>query len=296
MQRSVFADQVLEPEGPAFGPHGEFYLVEMATERSSVLRIVDGEKSVVARTAARPNGLAIDGEGNIWIAEAHEGAIICFSPDGRVRIRIDGDRSGRFLWPNDLAFGPDGLLYMTDSGVIDTEFIDGVNIRPDFATVPYDGRVYQIDPRLGVVLQVIDRGFRFTNGLAFDAAGLLYVNETLSGDIFRYDLSLATPRREPYANVLRSFDDGLFRGPDGMKFDAAGNLYCAVYNQGEIAVIDAKGVVVDRLRTNGAKPTNMAFEPGGDAMYVTEVESSTIQIIHARNVGLPLHHPSTIAS
>jgi gluconolactonase len=107
---------------------------------------------------------------------------------------------------------------------------------------------------------------------------------------------LATPRREPYANVLRPFDDGLFRGPDGMKFDTAGNLYCAIYNQGEIAVIDAKGVVVDQLRTDGAKPTNIAFRPGGTAMYVTEVESSTIQIIHARNVGLPLHHPSTIAS
>jgi gluconolactonase len=35
---------------------------------------------------------------------------------------------------------------------------------------------------------VLDRGLRYTNGIAFGPDGRLYVAETLSGDIFAYDL------------------------------------------------------------------------------------------------------------
>ena len=79
-------------------------------------------------------------------------------------------------------------MYLTDSGTLNSEFIDGLAIRADFATAPYDGRVYEIDPRESRVLRVLDRGLRYTNGIAFGPDGRLYVAETLSGDIFAYDL------------------------------------------------------------------------------------------------------------
>lgn len=291
MPPEIFLSDVGEPEGPAFGPDNAFYLVEMAGDRGCVTCSIGGKTTRVAKTAGRPNGLAVDGEGNIWIAEARDGTVICLDPSGKLLRTIAGDDDGRFLWPNDLAFGPDGLLYMTDSGIIDTDFIDGLAIRSDYADIPYDGRVYQIDPIEAKVLRTLDRGFRFTNGIAFDQAGLLYVTETLSGAIFRYDLSKANPTRAFFTNVLSGEESRLFRGPDGIAFDERGLLYCAIYNEGRLTVVDRSGAVVDRIPTLGSRPTNLAFQPDGTAMYVTEVETSSVQIIDVGCRGLPLHYP-----
>ncbi len=293
----VFAEDVGAPEGPVFAADGTFFIVEMAGDRTSLTRLSKEGRTVVATTAGRPNGLACDGDGNLWVAEAHEGAVLCFAPDGKLLGKIAGDKDGRFLWPNDLAFGPDGLLYLTDSGVLDDDFIDGQAIRSDFRDMPFDGRVYRIDPARGEVLDVIDRGLRFTNGIAFDPQGILHVNETLSGNVYRYaDDAGGRTVREVYANVLHGLDDGNFRGPDGMKFDRDGRLYCAVYGQQEVTVIGPSGQIERRLKTRGSKPTNLAFAPGGTAIYVTEVETSSVEIIEVGAPGLPLHCPSLRAA
>ena len=65
-----------------------------------------------------------------------------------------------FLWPNDLRFGPDDHLYLTDSGILDTDFIEGIRIVSHYETLPYDGCVYQIDPVAGRVVRRIDSGIR----------------------------------------------------------------------------------------------------------------------------------------
>ena len=44
-----------------------------------------------------------------------------------------------------------------------------------------DGRVYRID-RADLSIQKLDSGLECANGIAFDAANNLYVNETRSGD------------------------------------------------------------------------------------------------------------------
>lgn len=289
---SRLIDDVRETEGPAFAPDGSFYITEMAPGRSCVTRIADGRRHPVATTAGRPNGLAIDGDGDLWIAEGREGTVLRLSPDGRVKMRIEGDADGRFLWPNDLAFGPDGLLYMTDSGVLDLDLIPADAIVESWSDLPYDGRLYRIDPATGRVLDTLDRGFRFTNGIAFGPDGALYINETLTGAVYRYALDASgPPRRETYGNVLPDREAGRFYGPDGMKFDQAGQLWCTIFGHGSISVLDAAGRLVSRLPVGGARPTNLAFHPTEPRIYVTEGETNSVLMFDVEHPGLALHMP-----
>ncbi len=281
-----------EPEGPVCLEDGSFYIVEMSRGRHCVTHVsANGSARDVVATAGRPNGLAVDGDSNIWIAEANEGALLCVSPDGHTLQKVAEYEGRRLLWPNDIALAADGRLYLTDSGIIDTDFIDGLDIRADFMTAPYDGRVYEIDPRSGTMLRVLDRNLRFANGIAFGPDGRLFVAETLSGDIFAYNLDEAQPRRQRFGNCLVADESLLFKGPDGIKFGADGRLYCTIYGQGVVAVLDADGSLAERIPTQGRKPTNIAFRRRGREAIVTEVSASGVEIMAMPCEGLQLHYP-----
>lgn len=282
---------VAQPEGPAFNVRGQLLLVEMDESRRCVTCVKDGQRHQISRPGGRPTGLAIDGDDHIWVAGGPRNSLVKLSPEGEERLCLFGDDTGPFLFPNDLAFGPDGLLYMTDSGMVPEDFITGLSIRPDFFTAPYAGAVFQIDPKKGRVLRRLDTGMRFANGIAFGPDGALYATESLSGWIYRYDLD-GTARREPFSQTLARADSTRFNGPDGMAFSTDGHLYCAIYGCGEVTVSAPDGRIARRLPTNGSKPTNVAFVPGRSEIVVTEVEHGAIERIDVQVGGLALQRPS----
>ena len=288
-----FATGIEAPEGPIALPDGSMYVTEMSAATSQVTRLdPSGRPSVVRKTGGRPNGLALDGDGMIWIAEALLRAVLCIDPVGREVLRIDGDGDGRFLFPNDLAFGPDGHLYVTDTGMVAGDFISGQDFVPGFMDLPWDGKIYEIDPRAGRVVRRFDGGIRFTNGIAFDAEHRLYANASLPGDVYRYDVfGPGEPRREQFGNVLQPHDRPGFRGPDGMAFGVDGRLYCTVYGQGNVTVLDRDGRVAERLTLQGSDPTNVAFSLNGPELLVTEVSVGAVERLPAPCPGLALHYP-----
>ena len=217
--------------------------------------------------------------------------------DGTILNAYGGPEGQPYLWPNDLVFGENGLLYMTDSGIAPDAFVHGQAIRADFRTCGYDGRVFEINPRNGHVLRLLDSGLRFPNGIALDADGRLYMNETITGNIYRYDLtSTAPPERERFGNVIAGSPEG-FVGPDGMAFGDDGRLYCAVFGSGNVTVLDRDGSVAERIPTCGLRPTNIAFcvDRMGGAV-VTVLDAGCLEWLDLPCRGRPLNRPKLPAS
>lgn len=280
------------PEGPVRLNDGRFLFVEMTPDTGCVTLVsADGKtKTRIAKTG-RPNGLAVDAKGNIWVAETAQRALVRLQLDGS-QVQMATEFGGEpFLFLNDVAVGPDGNVYFTDSGVAMDEFAPNGELNPDWANIKYDGRILKYDVRTGKV-SCIDRGIRFTNGLAFGPDGKLYINETLSGNIYRYTAGFTGEftGRELFGNVVENYNPEEVKGPDGMKFGADGCLYVCVFGQGDVTVLAPDGSVSRRIKTEGNLPTNLCFGADGDTkIYVTEVETGSVQMYDVGTDGLPLH-------
>jgi gluconolactonase len=285
----ILVEGLKNPEGPVLLPSGDWALVEMHPDRGWVARIsADGtEKRVLAKTG-RPNGLALDAAGALWVAESvNPPSLLRLAPDGAAESILTGCGGEPFLFPNDLCFGPDGFLYMTDSGIPFPLWRTLGSEERKRATP--DGRLYRIDPTRRTV-EKLDAGLPFANGIAFGPDGSLYVSATVSGRVYRYRAERGRlGPREPFGDVVDPAGGDAFRGPDGMAFGQDGHLYVAVVWQGDVTVLDPAGRVARRIRLAGPGPTNVAFgPPGSRKLYVTEQGSGLFEVHDVPTDGLPL--------
>jgi gluconolactonase len=286
----IFAEGFTAPEGPVALPDGTWLIVEAGANRGCVTHVsADGKTASIVAKTGRPNGLAIDAEEFVWVAESKVPSLIRLSMDGKAEVVATACGNERFLFPNDLCFGPDGALYMTDSGIQIENFAPDNKIPENYADLHYDGRIYRVNVETGSV-EKIDEGLKFTNGIAVGPDGRLYVNESVTGNVYRYsqDTGGTYQTRELFGNVWRENASG-WNGPDGMAFGMDGRLYVAVFGQRDVTVFGTNGAVVERISTTGAMPSNIAFAlPGRKSIYVTEFEFGQIEVFGVATDGLPL--------
>lgn len=150
-----------------------------------------GVMSVYVEGMGVATGLAVDGEGNLYVGD-RSGTIFKVSPDRQIYVFATMEPS---IAAYHLAFGPDGWLYVTGP-----------------TTSSFDS-VHRIAPTGEV--EVYYRGLGRPQGIAFDVEGNLYVAASWGG---RRGIVRITPAREP--SVFLS-------GPNivGLAFGAMGRLY-----------------------------------------------------------------------
>lgn len=222
-------------------------------------------------------GLAFDQAGNLYVGVATFSIV---PAPGIYVIPAGGGSFSRALtlpaesFPNGLAISR-GQLYVSDSslGAIWKVQAGGANTTPD---APW----YQND----VLAPVKGIG---ANGIAFDAAGDLYVAVSDSGRIVRLNLS-ANGSVSSFTVVT---EQQQLRGADGISFDTAGKLYVAVNNTNRLYRLDVSNASLTSLadRSDGlAYPTQPAFDtrPGSTTLYLTNgAFSNGVADIEAFDVG-----------
>lgn len=125
--RQIFVFATLEPSVAAyhlaFGPDGTLYVTAPTTSSNECIWAVDqkGDTSVFYRGLGRPQGLALDVEGNIYLAASLHGrrGLVQVTPQGEAKLVLSGQNLvGVSLSPNgEAVLATNNAVYHVDLGV-----------------------------------------------------------------------------------------------------------------------------------------------------------------------------------
>lgn len=261
MDYDMLASGLGFPEGPAIMGDGRIVFCDGNT--GELLAYDQGTVSRYASTGGSPWGTVLGTDGALYVTQGGNvpGSGDSSAVSGIQRVLADGtaellfsEVAGYTLYgPNDLAFGPDGRLYFTESGS-----------EQDFRfDVRSPGRLFAVDAS-GHGEMLLERPDVYPNGIAFDARQQLYWTESVAHRVCRLqDGEPVTFSQLPDGHV-----------PDGMAFAADGRLFVATTVSGGVTVLSPDGAVLDEIRL-GERATNCIFD--GSALYVTATREADIE-------------------
>ena len=281
--------------------------VWMSDQRSACARVAkDGTLQRVGNAGGAPNGINLDREGRIVIAN-FGGPDTGFGPLQRLDPKtgevetLCAEIAGRKLFgANYPLVDSKDRIWCSHStwGPVDAAFRDLA-----------DGLVFRCDTDGSV--HVLAEGIAFANGIALDRDERhLFVCETTACDVLRYpiaaDGSLGKPERygpklglsqrevqdrRPLSPELRS-QLGL---TDGCGFDRAGNLWVTLVMANRVVAITPSGEVITMLSDPEGKtmrhPTNVTW--GGDDLcdlYIGSITTDYVVKVRSPIPGMPLVH------
>ena len=261
--------QLNRPYGLALDGAGNLYIADTVNHRirkvdaAGAITTVAGDGTfgyggdggaAVAAQLASPAGLALDGAGNLYIADNNNHRIRKVDAAG-VITTVAGSGMGGFggggyggdggaatsaqlYWPRGVALDGAGNLYIADSGNSRIRKVDPAGV---ISTVAGDGtRGYGGDGDPAAAAQLAS-----PFGVALDGAGNLYIADQGNNRIRKVDAAGAITTVAGGGPVG---DDGAavaaqLYWPTGVALDGASNLYIADQNNNRIRKVDAAGAI-----------------------------------------------------
>ncbi len=259
-----------------------------------------------------PEGIAIDGGGNIWCGgelgqiyriAAAGSALEVVASTGGFTLGLAFDQEGR-LYTCDLAHQA-VFRFHADSGHLE-RFTSGggggslripnvpvVDVRRNclYVSDSHDPRqpgpgVWRFDLASGEGYLWYDRPLTFANGMALSPSGdQLYVAETFARRVVRIPVA-----GDGSAGEAEVFVEGIERLPDGLAFDVEGNLYISCYEPSRLYRASPAGslelLIDDPEAHTLCHPTNCAFR--GTELFTANLGRWHVTRIDVGIAGLPL--------
>jgi gluconolactonase len=209
------------------------------------------------------NGLAIDNEGRLVVAQHGNHAILRHEKKGPQTVLANSYNGKRLNSPNDLVIKSDNSIYFTDPPYgLPMAFNDP---RKE---LPYSG-VYRIKNGAAELLATDLKG---PNGIAFSPdEKYLYVSNWDITDIhhtktiWRYEVKAdgILQNGKLFFEMNQTDDEEAL---DGLKVDTKGNIFASA--PGGIWIINAEGKYLGKI-VGPERPANMAWGEDGKTLYLT---------------------------
>ncbi len=294
-------------EGPAWSSQGQ-YLVFSNVSGNTQYRYIwdDGRVTPFRKPSYNTNGNSFDYQGRQLSCEDFFRRVVRWEHDGTLTVIADNYQGKPLNSPNDLVPHPDGSIWFTDPPYGDS-IPEG---HPDEAGGPANpqgllnprigaenagaigGRkrelptnVYRWDPSGRLEVAIGEEQLPDPNGICFSPDHrTLYVISTGKGPgdsgaggnrvIFAFDMQGTRPvNRRLFTDMMV---DGVKCGPDGMRADVAGNLWCssnAPLGYAGVLVFNPAGKLIGRIRLPEVC-ANLAFGgPKRDRLFMTASQS-----------------------
>jgi gluconolactonase len=257
-------------EGPIWIHEG--YLLFSDIPRNVIMKWTPGNSASVFRKQSGyggtvppgalfgSNGLTLDKQGRLTIAEHGNRRITRLEKDGKLTILADRYEGKRLNSPNDLVYKSDGSLYFTDPPFGLPKTYDDPARELSFSGV------YRVDHGR---TQLLTKLLTAPNGLAFspDEKYLFVAN---SGPVkkqwIRFEVKPdgTLGNNKVFYDVSGIKEEGV---PDGMKVDSKGNLYCI--GPGGIWIFSPQGEHLGTIRPPQL-PANCNWgDKDGKTLYIT---------------------------
>jgi sugar lactone lactonase YvrE len=254
-----------------------------ADGRGACTRIApDGARQErVGRVGGEPNGICLDREGRVIIANLH-GEVQRLDPaTGRHEV-LATEASGRNTTSPNFPFLDRRDRLWVSNSTARTDLMDA------FLAPAGDGFLFCIrDGRSEVVAEDL----WFANGVAVDAGGrFVYVAESSAFRVMRFPI-----RPDGSLGEREHYGPDLGTAPDGIAFDEAGNLWVTLPMPNAIGVITPAGawepVLEDPDATIMRLPTNICFGgPDRRTAYIGNLQGPSLPTFRVPAPGMALVH------
>jgi sugar lactone lactonase YvrE len=233
-----------------------------------------------------PMGVAVDGNGNVFISDFANGVIRKVDNTGTISTFSSGE------YANGLAVDPQGNVYVAG------DFYDVIwRITPTGSASIVAGVEYQYGYN-GDGIPATQAWLGYPTGVALDSAGNLYIADWLNFRVRKVDTNGIISTVTGNGVCGYSGDGGpanaaMVCGPEDVAVDAKGNLYVADAFNDRVRVVDGAGIINTLAGTgnsgyngNGLPaaltdmyPTGITVSPKG-IVYVTDEASYRVRKIH----------------
>ncbi len=216
--------------------------------------MVIGQRGEAEGQFVSPQGLALDAQGNVYVADRGNRRIQVFDGQGGL-LTVFSD--ARFTGPRYVALDEGGRIYVTDA----SEKVHVFNGRGD--PLQSFGQPGALPSQFS---QIAD--------LAVDAAGDLYVVDSGNARVQKFSM---------LSGLLLSFGDegeeaSLLSRPQGIALDAEGNVYVADAQSGRIVVYAPGGTFLRAFDTGIGELRDITLDQQG-YLYATDAAASLVYIL-----------------